>query len=260
LNTTFIQFIFCLLAFVMGQVSGYGGFATWKVTRALNAPGIDDLHRPTVTGLAFDGRYLWHAGRWNQTIYKMDPVSGRVLATFHTPVFYQEDLTIHRGRLYFVDANNDRIIEMNMATGALLDTIKIDRARFGPRIQTGYAWILNGLESDGRYLWTTFGGHYIAKINPETKEMVTFFPKSKSLEVTTYIDGLTLAWGHMFLSTNDGTIVELDMDGRLIEQFKAPSGLNIGPEGMAFDGASLWYADETKGKIYQIMLIDGYFR
>lgn len=251
--------IFGVLAFLFFRAPGFSGAATWKVTHAFNAPGAY-LGRPTVTGLTFDGRYLWHAGRWNQTIYKIDPKSGRVLKSFHTPVFYQEDLTIHRGRLYLADANHDRVYAINMATGSIMDTIKVDKARFGPHIHTGYSWILNGLESDGRYLWITFGGHFIAKINPETKEIVTFFPKSKVLDVTTYIDGLTLAWGHLFLSTNDGTIVELDMNGRLIEQFKAPSGMSIGPEGMAFDGNSLWYADETRGKIYEIQLIDGYFR
>ncbi len=221
---------------------------TWKVVHSFPAPS----NWPN--GLAWDGAYLWHAHEREPIIYKLDPVSGNVLASIETEVHNQGDIAFHAGQLWVVSEYEHILYHIDHNTGETIGRITFDISQElepGDRSRSAF----EGLTSDGTSLWLDYKGREIYRVDPGSGKRVLRYER----DFGGYADGLAWGWGNMFMSTNSTEILEIDAcTGLIIEVFKAPAGIQYGPEGMAFDGEYLWYADKTTDRIYQIQLIDDY--
>ena len=67
------------------------------------------------TGLAWDGRALWHADYVSDRIYQIDPESGLVLRWFASPAAIPKGLAWAGRALWNADANTVRIYQVAVA-------------------------------------------------------------------------------------------------------------------------------------------------
>ncbi len=81
------------------------------VGKVLPTPG------PNPTGLAFDGKFLWLADSRLDKIFKMDPISGKVLKSFESPGFHPEGLAWDGHFLWHVDAKEKMLYCLEPETG-----------------------------------------------------------------------------------------------------------------------------------------------
>jgi streptogramin lyase len=234
---------------------------TWKNVESYNSPF------GSANGLAFDGKYLWHADNLINIIKQIDPDNGRTLRTINFAGGHDPgDIAWLKGSLWVIEENKIssnpltfKLFKVNSSSGATEELIYTIPAEFKDEVMNSQ---MEGITSDGRNLWLCGGGHFIFKVNPVTGEVI----KALNLDWTAHpytIDGLAFAWGHLFATINtSGMIVEIDPHtGAKLMAFKAPAGIQNGPEGLTFDGTNLWYAEYSPGnRIHKIVLKDGYYR
>jgi len=240
---------FILFYFVCAGLGVTSYAEEWEVVAEFRAP------TSTTNGLAWDGTHLWAADDLTPRFYKLNPETGSILKTIvlkGSQVLDPGDITWLHGALWVIEENAHTLVKVNPNNGVVLDVIRLNGLPSGQ---------IEGLATDGKYLWVCGAGHYVVKVNPKTRQQVTEFTV-KGMGRNEGMDGLTWAWGHLFTVTN-GTqnIIEIHpVSGQELSVFKAPAGKNWGPEGLAFDGEYLWYADLTTRRIYKILLKDDYFR
>ena len=92
-------------------------------------------------GLAHDGTNLWCAEGRDDRIYRMDPATGSVSASFAAPSAVAFGLAYGAGYLWYVDGNSRWFFKIDPATGGVA-------ASFYKNVYKPY-----GLAHDGRYLW-----------------------------------------------------------------------------------------------------------
>jgi glutamine cyclotransferase len=225
-----------------------GWSGSWEVGYSFPAPS-----RQT-NGLAFDGRYLWHSNDSEPLLYQINPVGGGVVATTPTFVPDQGDLAYVGGAVWAVSENAHFIYQLDPKSGKTLDSIFINGIPYGPNRRNSRDSVqLEGLTSDGRYLWVDGGTNLIVKVDPLSRKQWMF---EMPLEMG-YLDGLTWAFEHLWVVTNNATIYEIDpCTMGIIDEFGAPARISGGPEGFAFDGENLWFADNDLDQIYKIILRD----
>lgn len=73
-------------------------------------PGFGD----DPTGLAFDGRYLWHSDNSEDTIYKIDPSNMTVVDSFVSPGSFPNDLAWDGRYLWVVDNGTDILYQFDV--------------------------------------------------------------------------------------------------------------------------------------------------
>lgn len=84
-----------------------------QIIAEIQAP--DDI----TAGLAYDGNYLWCAGRASQRIYKVNPNNGNVLMFFETPGYHAAGLAWDNGKLWHVDGRARKMYRINPIDGAI---------------------------------------------------------------------------------------------------------------------------------------------
>jgi len=88
---------------------------------------------PAHAGTAFDGEHLFQIAE--DRIQKIDPTSGRVLATIPTPAGRQLGTCVGRRTLWVGQYRNRKIHQIDPQTGAVLRTIESNR------FVTGVTWV-----------------------------------------------------------------------------------------------------------------------
>lgn len=200
---------------------------------AIKAPG------PDPTGLTWDGAYLWNADAEEAKIYKLDPNTGQVVASFDSPGLWPEGLAWDGRYLWNADADELLICKLDPSSGKAASCFGI------PGVDpTGLAW-------DGTYLWNADLGEEepkIYKLNPATGRVVASFPAPGFAPT-----GLAFGGGYLWMADGiEPRIYKLDpADGRVVGVLVAPGP---DPRDLAFDGTYLWCADGKEGKIYRIGL------
>jgi streptogramin lyase len=171
------------------------------------------------------------SGSWKHSVCKINPANGSTAAT----VVY------------------DIPLELKTAIGNANGGVQAD-------FQT------EAVTTDGHLLYVSYAGHFILTVDPSTSKLVRWLEVSWANPDLSgnmyYLDGVTWAFGHIFAVSNSPlSILEIDpVTGAKLSEFKAPSGEGWGPEGLAFDGTSVYYNENTTNSCYRILLIDGYFR
>jgi hypothetical protein len=221
---------------------------SWEIGWSFQAPSFQ------TNGLTFDGRHLWHTNDFQPLIYQIDPLSGRVVKQTPTKVVEQGDLEFAGGVMYVVSENKHIIYKVNPATGATLDTIQVHGIPLGPQGPGRRDSIqMEGLTFDGRNIWVDGGTNKIVRIDPQTKAQYLYeMPFSMG-----YLDGMTWAFDHLWIVTNNATIYEIDPCSMgILDQFDAPAHVGGGPEGFAFDSENPRFSNNDRELIYKIILKD----
>jgi len=197
---------------------------------SFNSPG------PGPTGLAWDGTYLWNADTNEGKIYKLDPSSGKVIASLDASDFILEGLTWDGSYLWAVDGGECKLYKLDPNDGRIIASLNAPGSN-----PTGLTW-------DGNYLWNADADKAkIYKINPRNGKVIDILNAPGE-----FPEGL--AWDGAYLwnvEAWEGKIYKLNpSNGQVITSFAAP-GSN--PTGLVWDGTYLWNADSQEGKIYRIL-------
>ena len=118
------------------------------------------LNVPAQSGTAFDGQHLFQIAE--DRIQKIDPESGRVLATIPTPDGGASGMAWAEGTLWVGQHRNRKIHQVDPQTGAILRTIESNR------FVTGVTWV-------GDELWHgTWEADQseLRRINPKSGEVL----------------------------------------------------------------------------------------
>lgn len=94
-----------------------------------------------ITGVTFDGKYIWAADTISNRIYSVEPKSGKVINSFESPGFWPEGLAWDGEALWHVDSGQRKMYRIDPKTGEVLKVI--NSCCGDPR---GLAW-------DGEHLW-----------------------------------------------------------------------------------------------------------
>jgi streptogramin lyase len=189
-----------------------------------------------VRGVAFDGKYLWTHGGFNQ-LFKLDPETGRSLSGWKglsvsgTHRFIVS-LAWDGQYLWTMDQVGDRKVHaVDPSTGRTVRTLSLPQG-------TSYG----SLDYGEGGLWVVVGDAEkkegsICKLDPRTGAVLRSVPCPAGCGNATYCDGALWV-------TDKETIRKLSAaDGRVLASFVAP-GLPVGPWDACMDGAGgLWVAD-----------------
>lgn len=214
-----------------------------EILRSFDSPCNDP------EGLAWDGSHLW-CGDWDSHgIYKINPETGEVVASFDFPGGPEAGpggLAWDGDYLWCGNRPANIIYKINPHTGAVIRTI--DFPGYGG--SAGLAW-------DGSYLWCgDANGNWIYKIDPMTGELIKSF---QVLNYCEYTQGL--AWDGTYLwgcgveegarrGEENNKIYKIDPDsGEVISYVCSPTSPtpSIEPAGLAWAGDSLWYVEKKDG-------------
>jgi glutamine cyclotransferase len=115
---------------------------------------------PAHAGTAFDGEHLFQIAE--DRTQKIDPKSGRVLATIPTPVGSNSGLAWAEGTLWVGQYRNRKIHQIDPQTGAVLRTIESNR------FVTGVTWV------DGELWHGTWEGDAseVRRVDPQSGKVL----------------------------------------------------------------------------------------
>lgn len=234
------------LILLAGTALCHGQGGSWEIGYSFEAP------TRRTNGLTWDGRALVHTHDDSPIIYRINPDGGAVLGEVGTQVPEQGDLEFAGGFLFVVSENDHFIHKVDPASGKTLERIKVAGIPESPE-GTRNPIQMEGLTWDGRNIWVDGGTNYIIRIDPAKKTQHMYVMPFEM----GYLDGMTWAFDHLWIVTNNATIYELDpCTMGVLDRFDAPANMGAGPEGFAFDGENLWFADNELDQIYKIILKD----
>ncbi len=167
---------------------------TGDIIKEIPSPG------PCLTGLAYDGTYLWGVDRKNDMIYKFDPSDGSIKASFKSPGYFATGMTWDGKHLWisdmaFINTSTEsyvgKIYEVCPKSGKTLHVISTPGS--DPQ---GLAW-------DGNSLWVSDNKYdMIYQISPDDGTTIHSFPSPAS-------DPRGLAWDGSYLWIADRAKDEL---------------------------------------------------
>lgn len=232
--------VICLVSmFFIGQLS-FAENKTLKLLRKIPHSGYSE-------GLDFHEGYLWNSTP--ESIIKIDPADGSVIAKYKPATTYSESLMWFQGSLWNLSFANNGIYKGKI-TG---DELKFTRVAKMPEI---HGW---GITNNGKEIILT--GDYSDKIyfmDPKTltiKRTVSAHKKTgekvSSLEDNAF-DGKYL-WDSSFDSYR-GQIFRIHPDSGLVEDFYDLPVKEDCPiiDGIAFDGKNLWVTGKHCPGIYYL--------
>jgi streptogramin lyase len=235
-----------LAALALAAVPARGG--SWEIGDAFPAPSSQ------TNGLTWDGQALWHTNDNNPIVYRIDPNTGKVLGTVESQIADQGDMEFAGGSLWIVSEDDHYVKRIDPKSGATIDSIKVLGMPDNPPGRNRFPlYQLEGVTFDGRNLWLDGNHSTIIRIDlkSRTEHMYTM-PYDMG-----YLDGMTWAFDHLWIVTNNAVIYEIDPCSMgILDKFGAPANVSAGPEGFAFDGENLWFADNDRDEIYKIILKD----
>jgi streptogramin lyase len=237
----------CALA-VLVLSAGSARAGSWEIGASFPAPSGQ------TNGLTWDGQALWHTNDNNPIVYRIDPNSGKVVGTMESQIYDQGDMEFAGGALWIVSEDDHYVKRMDPKSGATLDSIQVLGLPDNPPGRSRFPlYQLEGCTFDGRNLWVDGNHSTIIRIDLKTRtQHMYLMPYEMG-----YLDGMTWAFDHLWIVTNNATIYEIDPCSMgILDKFGAPANVSAGPEGFAFDGENLWFADNDRDEIYKIILKD----
>lgn len=198
-------------------------------------------------GLAWDDPYLWVVSDASQTIYKLEPPTMAIVASFPTPPAVWSFGLDHDGTNLWGDLDEPaEIYSLDDETGAVLTS-------FPSPFQAP-----NGVAWDGAGLWHSGFLEDLALIDTGTGGVIRSIPAPgnrtpRGLEW----DG-TWLWVVDGNTNPDDAIYQIDpADGGVVASYQ-PAGVPVAlMYGLAFDGTYLWLSDLNAHKIHKLVFGQG---
>jgi DNA-binding beta-propeller fold protein YncE len=185
--------------------------------------------------------YLWSVGKFSCKVYKINPVSGSVVASFEKPFLgvvsdpEPSGLTWDESNLWLAEMTSNRLYNAT-ATGSI--RLYFNAPNDSP---WGLAW-------DGMYLWNADRDQrkiYRLDADDWGKVLGSFASPGNNPCGLTWADNYL--WNADF---GERKIFKIDpQSGSVVTSFSAPGEA---PSGLAWDGAYLWNADKNSRTIYRI--------
>ena len=191
------------------------------------------------TGLTFDGKYLWNADRQTDSLYQIDPKSGKVIKTLNAPGYQIADLAYDGHMLWVLDIEEGLIYRLDPKSGINEKTISAPCER--PR----------GMTYDGEYLWLSdIAGDELLQISTEDGTTIKSFKAPAG-----NIEGLAFDGSYLWAADRSADkiyLVEPEF-GDVIFFFEAPGKF---ARGLAFGNKLLWNCDYQSDSIYSLKIHD----
>lgn len=188
-----------------------------------------------VTGVAYDGTYLWYADRQQDTLYQIDMVSGEMKHKIPAPGYNPTGLTWDGSYLWCIDEKEKYLYQINVETG------------IAERVIESYTTHPKDLAWDGTHLWVVDDRlDLILSLDPDDGMMITNIPSPSG-----HPDGLTFDGTCLWVTDRiNDMIYRVDPEtGIVIMHIPAPHNY---ARGLAWDGKTLWNADYESDRLYQL--------
>lgn len=191
------------------------------------------------TGLTYDGKNLWYADRRADSLFCINPQSGKILKGFPAPGVWPMDLAWDGENLWNVDKKQKKIFQVDPENGVILAVI--DSPTSNPE----------GLTWDGKTLW----------ISDEKDNQIMQLDLSDGTALRKLsgpaksVNGLTFDGKYLWSSdrlTNEIYMID-PATGAVLLILESPGPF---PRGLAFDGQYLWNVDYQNDVIYQFIRKD----
>ena len=235
---------------------------TLSIIKSFDAPGNDP------EGLAWDGVFLW-CGEWDsRQIYKIYPVTGKVINSFdvlkYGDIGGPAGLAWDGRHLWSGSRPWAAIHQIDSRNGKQINSFSYP-AEGGPG---GLAW-------DGKYLWSgNANSNTIDKIDTSTGRIIKSLKAPQPLY---FVTGLAWDGKYLWCCGSEEIVYEKAIrnkifkinpeNGEIITYFYSPTPatIRIVPHGLAWDGNYLWYVEkkvglgneESWGKIYKLKIPNG---
>lgn len=180
-----------------GQHLFAAGFDTYRIYALEPASGtvLWDIPAPgnRPEALTFDGLYLWCQAEFlsQNSIVKIDSSTGAVLESFAVPGDDGNGLAWLASGLYLNDTFDDRIYELDPATGLVLNSIIFPEASSG--VGGGITFV-----GDDLY-WSDYSTGVIYILDPSDGKVLGSFDSG-----ILHIEAMTYAAGKLFISDGHG--------------------------------------------------------
>jgi len=194
-------------------------------------------------GLTYDGQNLWMSDYRTDTLYRIDPITGKVVQTLSAPGLYPLGLTWDGSHLWVIDAEAKMIFRVNPKSGV------------AEKIIESYSVSPQGIAWDGKYLWLVDGKRdLILKVNPADGMMISKIPSPAGNP-----QGLTFDGRYLWVSDRSANRIFCitPEKGQVIVTLHAPGPYS---RGLAWDGKYLWNVDYQTDRIYKLKISDPGFR
>jgi transglutaminase-like putative cysteine protease/sugar lactone lactonase YvrE len=191
------------------------------------------------TGLTWDGSHLWLADLDTARLYRLDPVTGKVVTSLEAPGYQPLGLAWDGTRLWVVDALDGTAYAVDPASGLTTRALPLDTARV-----KGIAW-------DGSALWTVDAhAGVVSRLDEEDGTTFASFPSPMANERGDEL-GLVFDGSQLWVSDRlTDTIYRVDPDsGGVLDSFASPGPY---PTGLAWDGSHLWCVDAETRELDQL--------
>ncbi len=186
-------------------------------------------------GMAYDGAHLWVAARNAGSVRKLRASDGTVVATIATGG-RPSGVVFDGAAIWVSDPQNDRVLRYRPSDGALLATVPVCDAP-------------GAMAADGASVWVACslaGG--IVRLDPQGA-VLGAWPVGDLPSAIAY-DGSSV-WVANF---GDDTVTRLDASsGSLLGTYAVADG----PLGIAFDGASIWVTGSLGDAVTRLRARDG---
>jgi hypothetical protein len=191
--------------------------------------------------------WLWNAARFDQMVFKINPLSGSIMASFPTP--FRGSGTDREPSGLTWDDTGKYLWHAEMISDRIYRTRDTGKNGFFLDAPNGRP---SGLAWDGTYLWNAdFEKDEIYRIDVGAEKVLGSFPSPGPHPFGLTWDGAYL-WN---ADTTNGLIYKIDSaNGSVLASFRSP---DVAPTGLAWDGTYLWNADKRKDEIYKINPVDG---
>jgi len=219
----------CLFALLAALSWGKVG----DVMKVIKTPG------PCPTGLAFDGKHLWLADNFTDTIYKIDTETGKVLSGFESPGHHPEGLAWDGKFLWHIDSGEKLMYKLDPETGRAVSILESNSPN--PR---DLAW-------DGEYIWIEdFRSDTLLKVSTVDGMMVQTFASPAGEPAGLAFDGKYL-W--VADRAEDRIYLVNPADGLCLSSLRSYGPF---PSGLAWGGDAFWNVDYENDEIYKVKIFD----
>lgn len=216
-------------------------------------------------GVAFDGSSLWVSNAGNNTVSKIRASDGTILGTF--PVGSNPRLVEFDGaNIWVANFGSNTVTKLSASDGTVLATITVGNNPWGLAFDGTNIWVacygsdavyklrpsngtILGTVAVNNPLGLAFDGTNIWAVNNLGGGQVT---KISGTGTPTVMGSFSTLDGFPFFIAFDGTHIWVVNSGGSLSKFRTSDGANLGlfgngaGSGIAFDGANLWIAGESK--------------